>query len=80
MQLAVIYIDEIDKISEVKTTGRDASGLGVQQALLKFLEGSKVNVPVSLHKDNKEIVQINTENILFICSGAFVNLENGAAG
>ena len=72
----IIFIDEIDKIAAKQTIGRDASGLGVQQALLKFLEGSKVNVPVSLHKDNKEIVQINTDNILFICSGAFVNLEN----
>ena len=72
----IIFIDEIDKISEVKTTGRDASGLGVQQALLKFLEGSKVNVPTKLGKQqNCESIVIDTNNILFICSGAFVNLK-----
>ena len=71
----IIFIDEIDKISEVKTTGRDASGLGVQQALLKFLEGSIVNTPTVLGKHpNVETIEINTENILFVCSGAFVKL------
>ena len=73
----IIFIDEIDKIAAVPTIGRDASGLGVQQALLKFLEGSVVNTPTTLNKQtNKNFVQINTENILFICSGAFVNLSN----
>ena len=72
----IIFIDEIDKISEVKTTGRDASGLGVQQALLKFLEGSKVNVPTKLGKQqNCDTIVIDTNNILFVCSGAFVNLK-----
>ena len=72
----IIFIDEIDKISEVKTMGRDASGLGVQQALLKFLEGSKVTVPTKLGKQqNCETIVIDTDNILFICSGAFVNLK-----
>lgn len=72
----IIFIDEIDKIAAKPTVGRDAAGLGVQQALLKFLEGSIVNVPATLNKDNKEIIQINTENILFVCSGAFVGLQN----
>lgn len=71
----IIFIDEIDKIAAKVSFGRDASGLGVQQALLKFLEGNIVNAPISLNKDNKEIIQINTNNILFICSGAFNDLE-----
>ena len=74
----IIFIDEIDKIAKKKNTSqRDVSGESVQQGMLKLLEGSDVEVPVGATSKNAMVplVTINTKNILFICGGAFPDLE-----
>lgn len=77
-QRGIVFLDEVDKISrkgESSTVSRDVSGEGVQQALLKLVEGTKCRVPTQSNRKTGDTVEIDTTNILFIAGGAFVGLD-----